>query len=68
MVLNACGLQVKDTATFRFDLRKGAAAPQLHRVPAPEAAAWQSVRGLTEEAVLQKIKKMVGPRPRLRSW
>ena len=50
---------VRDTAGFRFDLRKGVAPPQFHRIPAPEETAWQDVKGLTELSVMQKIKKHV---------
>lgn len=52
-------VQVKDTATFRFAQRKSGAPPQLHRIPVPDATAWQDVQGLSEEAVLKKIKRMV---------
>jgi hypothetical protein len=52
---------VKDTSSFRFDLRKGDAVPHLHRVPVPDASSSANDNGgnLDAKAVLQKIKKHV---------
>lgn len=55
--------EVKDTPTFRFHQRKGAAAPVIHRVPAPPSAddvgVGEDGNALDVLTVLQKIRKHV---------